>query len=89
MQYTAKLGLNTRDVTTLSPKILLRGIVDVNDTEFRDHAWVPLKGAIVKAVPSTNRVEHIIQFEADEVDYYKGKTLGNIRNIKIIGRGRK
>ena len=89
MLYTAKLGLNTRDTNTLSPKILLRGIVDENDTEFRDHCWVPLKGAITKVVPTTHRVEYIIQFEADEKEYYKNKTLTNISKIKIIARGRK
>ena len=89
MLYTAKLGLNTRDTQTLSPKILLRGIVDENDTEFRDHCWIDLKGAVLKVVPKTNRVEYIIQFEADEKEYYKNKTLTNLKNIKILGRGRK
>mgnify|MGYP003592553866 FL=1 len=89
MIYTAKLGLNTRDTNTLSPMILLRGIVDQNDTEFRDHCWIPLKGAITKVVPTTNRVEYIIQFEADEKEYYKNRTLDNIKNIRIIAKGRK
>ena len=89
MLYTAKLGLNTRDTNTLSPMILLRGIVDQNDTEFRDHCWVPLKGAITKVVPTTNRVEYIIQFEADEKEYYKIRTIDNIKNIRIIDKGRK
>ena len=89
MLYTAKLGLNTRDTNTLSPMILLRGIVDQNDTEFRDHCWIPLKGAITKVVHTTNRVEYIIQFEADEKEYYKNRTLDNIKNIRIIAKGRK
>ena len=89
MLYTAKLGLNTRDTNTLSPMILLRGIVDQNATEFRDHCWIPLKGAITKVVPTTNRVEYIIQFEADEKEYYKNRTLNNIKNIRIIAKGRK
>ena len=89
MLYTAKLGLNTRDTNTLSPMILLRGIVDQNDTEFRDHCWIPLKGAITKVVPTTNRVEYIIQFEADKKKKKKNRTLDNIKNIRIIAKGRK
>ena len=89
MLYTAKLGLNTRDTQTLSPKILLRGIVDENDTEFRDHCWIDLKGAVLKVVPKTNRVEYDIQFEADEKEYYKNKTLTNLKNIKILGKSSK
>ena len=44
---------------------------------------------ITKVVPTTNRVEYIIQFEADEKEYYKNRTLDNIKNIKIIAKGRK
>ena len=89
MLYTAKLGLNTRDTQTLSPKILLRNILDDNNTEFRDHCWVDLKGSVLKVIPKTNRVEHTIQFEAEEKEYYKNKTLTNINNIKIIARRKK
>ena len=89
MQYTAKLGLTTRHVNGLSPMVLLRGVMDKDDTEFRDHCWVPLKGAITKVVPPTNRIEYIIEFEAEEKEYYKNKTLSNIKNIKIIAEVRK
>lgn len=93
MRLTAQISRNFRDVATGVPKVLLRSIIDENDNEFRDHAWVQLNQELRTffrtKLPKNGK--RVIQFEADEKLYeYRGevfkKTLENIKNIKVLGR---
>lgn len=93
MRLTAQISRNFRDVATGVPKVLLRSIVNENNEEFRDHAWVPMNKQLqqffAKSLPKNGK--RVIQFEADEKLYeYRGevfkKTLENVTNIKVLGR---
>lgn len=89
MLYTAKLSRNFRDVHTLSPKVLLRSVIDDSSAEFRDHCWVNKCAKLSRVIPRANKTSILIQFEADIKEYgiYETKaTLTNIRNIKVLGR---
>ena len=42
-RYIAEISRNFRDVATGAPKVLLRSVIQEDDSEdFRDHAWVEL-----------------------------------------------
>ncbi len=90
-KFLAKIGLNKREVQTLSPKVVMRGIINQDtNQQFRDHCWVTITPAINAVIPSTNREEYIIEFDAEEKEYYKGqKALVEIKNIAIVGQHRK
>lgn len=90
-KYLATIGLNKRDVQTLSPKVVLRGVINQDTNEqFRDHCWVSITPTVNAAIPTSNREEYVIEFEAEEKEYYKGqKALVNIKNIAIVGQHRK
>ena len=90
-KYLATIGLNKRDVQTLSPKVVLRGVINQDTNEqFRDHCWVSITSAVNAAIPTSNREEYVIEFEAEEREYYKGqKALINLQNIAIVGQHRK
>lgn len=83
--YTAKIGRNFRDVGTLSPKVLLRDVVNSNEEQFRDHCWVLKCPKLSRIIPKTNKKSIVIQFDAIPKQYYSGKlTLTDVSNIKII-----
>lgn len=94
-RYTAQISRNFRDISTGAPKVLLRSIVQEDDSEdFRDHAWVELtedlKQFFKQELPKNGK--RIISFRAKEKVYkYRGelvkKTLSSVKNINVLGRG--
>ena len=92
-RYTASISRNFRDVATAAPKVLLRGIQDDEDEDFRDHGWVPLNKELDKFfnVHLRGNGKRVISFYAEEVSY-SGRngdskvTLKSIQRIKLLGR---
>lgn len=91
MKFSAKLGLNTRDVHGLSPKVVLREVINLDTLEeFRDHCWVKLTKPLLAILPTDNSIELLIEFTAEPKSYYKGQeTLYKIENIAIGGSFKK
>lgn len=94
MQFTAKIGLNLRDVATSKPLVLLTDI-QTDDIDFRSHCHVDINKTLnhfLRRKVRHNRNRLIISFEADILKYYKprentyAETLTNVRNIKILGK---
>lgn len=89
MQFIAKLHHNFRNVNRLDRMVLLTAIIDDEDTEFRDHAWIPLTKSVEALVPKSNRRCVLITFTADVQNYaydHCKQRLTNIKNIKLLGR---
>lgn len=85
--YTAKISRNFRDINLTTPKVLLRNIVDDEEEEFRDHAWVNISKKLEEVIPRGNKTV-VIQFVATPKLYgaYQEKmTLTSIAKIKILG----
>lgn len=93
-RYIAEISRNFRDITTGAPKVLLRSIVqDDNSEYFRDHAWVELtedlKQFFKQELPKNGK--RVISFRAKEKVYtYRGglvkRTLKSVKNITVLGR---
>ena len=84
---TATLHHNTRDVHTLSPKVLLTDIMNDDGTLFRDHCWIPLTSTIKAYMPATNRKKTRLRFTASAKAYKtygpEKNTLHKIKNITV------
>lgn len=61
--------------------LLRRGIVDQNDTEFRDHCWIPLKGAITKVVPTINKNDTSFNLKLSEKSTTKTRLLTTSKTL--------
>ena len=92
-RYTANISRNFRDVATAAPKVLLRGIQDDEDEDFRDHGWVPLNKELDRFFNTHLRGngKRVITFYAEEAPYLdrNGKhkvTLKNVQRIKLLGK---
>ena len=93
-RYVAEISRNFRDIATGTPKVLLRSIVQDDDSEdFRDHAWVELSAELreffKRELPKNGK--RVISFRAKEKVYtYRGelvkRTLKNVKNITVLGR---
>ena len=88
--YTATIICTTRDVLTISPKVLLLDIKDEQGNLFRDHCWGSITDTIKPFIPHHNQVKLRISFTADTKAYktYENKpeqqTLVSIDNISIL-----
>lgn len=94
--YVAKISKNLKSITTGNPEVLLRSIIQDDDTEFRDHCWVSLNKDLNKVLSSRYATNYggsyVIQFKAKEKLYnYQNsgvmkRTLEHICDIKVLGK---
>ena len=92
-RYIAQISRNFRDVATGAPKVLLRNVLQEDEEDFRDHAWVELSAELKEffkqELPKNGK--RVISFRAKEKVYkYRGelvkRTLSNVKNITVLGR---
>lgn len=82
----ATTGRNFREVGTLSPKVLLNNLTDIDGNILRDHCWVELTDDLLKLLPTkSNKIKVTIEFEAVIITYGNDKLglkkLSNIRKL--------
>ena len=93
-RYIAEISRNFRDISTGAPKVLLRSVIqEDNSDDFRDHVWVELtedlKQFFKQELPKNGK--RVISFRAKEKVYtYRGelvkRTLKSVKNITVLGR---